>query len=113
MPTQPILVTIEAKNLRQWIYPRTQELYQVLDKSARLQLEHPDLGVLPVLVCRKAHYNANKMAQHLGFHVIATQRQYVRPAVAAGSPVDARRVEGLTDTQDEHDGGLDGEDVRL
>lgn len=26
---------IEAKNVRQWIYPRTQELYQLLDKSAR------------------------------------------------------------------------------
>jgi hypothetical protein len=92
MPTPTILLTIEAKNLRQWIYPQTQELYQVLDKSARLRLQHPELRVFPVLVCRKAHYLTNKMAQHIGFHVIATQRQYVRPAVA-GNPDDARKFE--------------------
>jgi hypothetical protein len=92
MPTPAILLTIEAKNVRQWIYPRTQELYQLLDKSARLRLQHPDLRVLPVLVCRKAHYLTNRMAQHVGFHVIATQRQYVRPAVA-GTVDDARKFD--------------------
>lgn len=92
LPTPTSLVAIEAKNLRQWIYPQTQELYQVLDKSARLRLEHPNLNVLPVLVCRKAHYLATKMAQQLGFHIIATSRQYVRPAVA-GTAEDARKFD--------------------
>jgi hypothetical protein len=92
LPTAPILITLEAKNVRQWIYPQTQELYQVLDKSAKLRLEHPDLSVLPVLVCRKAHYLTNLMAQQLGFHIIATWRQYIRPAVA-GTTDDARLFE--------------------
>lgn len=92
MPTPAVLVTVEAKNVRQWIYPQAQELYQLLDKSARLRLQHPDLGVFPVLVCRRAHYLTNLMANHLGFHVIATKRQYVRPAVA-GNAEDARKFE--------------------
>ena len=83
MPAPAVLVAIEAKNLRQWIYPQTQELYQLLDKSAQLRLAHPEFGVMPVLVCRRAHYLASKMAQQVGFHIIQTRRQYVRPAVAA------------------------------
>lgn len=83
MPGIPVVVPVEAKNLRQWIYPNTQELYQLLDKSARLQLAHPDRRFVPVLVCRRQHYRTGKMAKQVGFHVINTWRQYVRPAVAA------------------------------
>ncbi len=82
-PQPTVLVTIEFKNVRQWIYPQPQELYQLLFKSVHLRLQHPNLPVFPVLVCRRAHYTTLKMAQHLGFHVISTQKQYVRPAVAA------------------------------
>lgn len=94
LPTTPMLLPIEAKNVRQWIYPRTQELYQLLDKSVKLRQAHPNLAVLPVLVCRKAHYLTNQMAKQVGFHVIATRRQYVRPSVA-GTPEDARLFEEL------------------
>jgi hypothetical protein len=92
LPVPAVLLGIEAKNVRQWIYPQTQEMYQLLDKCAQLRLLHPELRVLPVLVCRKAHYLTNKMARQLGFHVIATQHQYVRPAVA-GTLEDARKFE--------------------
>jgi hypothetical protein len=34
------------------------------------------------LVCRKAHYLTNVMAQQVGFYVIQKHRQYVRPFVA-------------------------------
>jgi hypothetical protein len=96
LPQPTVLVTIEVKNVRQWIYPQTQELYQLLSKSAQLKLQHPSLPVFPVLVCRKAHYTTLKMAQHLGFHIIATQKQYVRPAVAA-TEEDRRKFDEVND----------------
>ncbi|WP_231999077.1 hypothetical protein [Mycobacterium sp. 1081908.1] len=92
LPKPALLVAIEVKNVRQWIYPQTQELYQLLFKCAQLRLHHPELPVMPVLVCRRAHYTTRLMAQQLGFHVISTQKQYVRPAVA-GTPDDRRKFE--------------------
>lgn len=84
VPGQVVLVVVEAKNIRQWVYPQTQELYQLLDKCAQLQLGHPDRRILPVLVCRKMQFRTGQMAKQMGFHVISTWRQYVRPAVGAG-----------------------------
>jgi len=81
-PDGQYIVVVEVKNLRQWIYPRTQELHQLLDKAARLQVAEPRRRFVPVLVCRKAHYLTNVMAQQVGFYVIQTHRQYVRPFVA-------------------------------
>ncbi len=34
---------------------------------------------MPVLVCRRAHYLTTLMARQLGFYVLQTHRQYVRP----------------------------------
>jgi len=96
MPRAATTVLVEAKNLRQWIYPRTQELYQVLDKSARLQVAHPEQSIVPVLVCRKQHFTTGVMAKQMGFHVIGTWRQYVRPIVA-GSPEDERKFTEVND----------------
>jgi hypothetical protein len=82
MPDGQYVVVVEVKNLRQWIYPRTQELHQLLDKAARFQVAHPERRFVPVLVCRKAHYLTTMMAQQVGFYVIQTHRQYVRPFLA-------------------------------
>lgn len=90
LPSPAILTTIEAKNLRQWIYPNSDEPYQLLDKSARLRLAHPQLRIMPVFVCRRSHHNLGKMSAQLGFHLIYTGTQYVRPAVAA-TPDDERK----------------------
>lgn len=73
------LMILEAKNLRQWIYPRTQELHQLLAKASAIQVAHPDVALVPVLVCRRAQYLTAVMAEQLGFYVIQTHRQYVRP----------------------------------
>lgn len=78
MPTTYLMV-LEAKNLRQWIYPRTQELHQLLSKASMIQTAYPDVRLLPVLVCRRAQYLTAVMAEQLGFYVIQTHRQYVRP----------------------------------
>ena len=97
MPRVATTVLVEAKHLRQWIYPRTQELYQVLDKSARVQVAHPEQSIVPVLVCRKQHFTTGVMAKQMGFHVVGTWRQYVRPIVA-GAPEDERK---FTEVKDE------------
>lgn len=86
------IVLVEVKNVRSWIYPSTAELHQLLDKAARLQVAHGDRRFLPVLVCRRAHYTTNQMAEHLGFYVISTKRQYVPPSLI-GRELDEVRAE--------------------
>ncbi|WP_295791401.1 hypothetical protein [uncultured Microbacterium sp.] len=81
MPMRPVLIMIEAKNLREWIYPRTQELYQLLDKAASVQLAHPDVAIVPVLVCRRFHYTTGALAKQIGIHLIETKTQFVRRVV--------------------------------
>lgn len=81
MPMQPVLIMIEAKNLREWIYPRTQELYQLLDKAASVQVAHPNVSLVPVLVCRRLNYITGAMAKQIGMHLIETKTQFVRPVV--------------------------------
>lgn len=69
-------VLVEVKNLREWVYPRTQELYQVLDKAARVQHAFPGDMFLPMLVCRRARITTTFMAAQLGFFVIDARRHY-------------------------------------
>jgi hypothetical protein len=77
LPSAPITVLVEVKNIRSWIYPNSPELYQVLDKAATLQERHPERPILPVLACRRAHKTTFWMASQLGFMVIAMERQFV------------------------------------
>lgn len=72
-----IHVLVEVKNIREWVYPRTQELYQVLSKSAMIQAANPTLHFVPLLVCRRVHRTTRFMAKDLGFFVIDAQRQYL------------------------------------
>ena len=90
LPGATTLVPIEAKNIRQWVYPRTQELFQLLDKSASLHERHPEVPITPVFVCRRLMAPTAWMAQQMGFHVIETKKQYIRPVVAEKDE-DARR----------------------
>ena len=78
-PAGTIVVVIEVKNVRDWIYPRARELHQLLDKAAQLQLRHRDIRFVPVLVCRRTHYTTFAMAQDLGFHVLQTYTQFIQP----------------------------------
>lgn len=81
LPGQTTVALIEAKNIRQWVYPRTQEMFQLLNKAVSLQSAHPDLRFAPVLVCRRINPITASMARQVGFHVIETKTQYVRPVV--------------------------------
>lgn len=51
----PTVVTV-PKNLRPWLYPRAPELYQLLDKAARLQIAFPNTLIMPLMVLRRAHF---------------------------------------------------------
>ncbi len=72
------LLVIEVKSLRPWMYPRDDKLYQLLFKAAALSARHPDLAIVPLLVCRKAHFTTFLMARDLGFHIVDTRlRQWL------------------------------------
>lgn len=79
MPSGTVFVPIEVKNIREWLYPNGSELYQLLDKAARLRAEYPQLPIAPVLVCRRASYFATRMAQQMGFFIAQTGNQFIRP----------------------------------
>jgi len=68
---------VEVKNVRDWIYPSSPELFQLLHKAAVIQDRHPDQSFLPVLVCRRAHTTTAFMAKDLGFFIIEARRQYL------------------------------------
>lgn len=76
LPEAAVTLLIEVKNLRSWIYPHSVELYQPLTKAALLQRTHPDRGIVPVLICRRAHITSYYMAKQLGFVVIEMEQQY-------------------------------------
>jgi len=72
-----VAILVEAKNLRDWVYPGHPELYQLLAKAAYVASANPDIRVVPVLVCRMAQKNLFYMAKEVGFHVIDTKRQLI------------------------------------
>jgi hypothetical protein len=77
VPQAPVTVLMEVKNLRSWIYPSSQELFQVLYKGAVVQRAAPAQPIVPVLICRKAHTTTFWMAHQLGFIVIDMGVQFV------------------------------------
>lgn len=76
IPGVPVTVVIEVKNIRSWVYPQSEELFQLLDKAATVQEQRPDQPIVPVLVCRRAHETLYPMAKQFGFFVIDAGRQW-------------------------------------
>ncbi len=70
-------VLFEVKNLRSWIYPSAEELYQLLHKAVVLQIARPEQPIVPVFVCRKAHQTTFWMSYQLGFVTIDMDIQFV------------------------------------
>jgi hypothetical protein len=101
-PGPVVAVPIEVKSVRDWIYPTSKELFQLLHKAARIQQAAPSALVLPVLVCRKAHYTTFRMAQQVGFFVIDLLVQYVSAAAGPEEHVaEVRNELGLSDIRTE------------
>jgi hypothetical protein len=77
LPQSPVTILFEVKNLRSWIYPSAEELYQLLHKAIVLQTARPEQPIVPVFVCRRAHQTTFWMSHQLGFVTIDMGIQYV------------------------------------
>lgn len=75
-PQSPLIIA-EVKNIREWIYADTKELYQLLSKAALIQNARPDLPIIPVLFCKRVNITAINLANYLGFHLVDMRYQYV------------------------------------
>lgn len=87
IPQAPVVLPIEVKNRRHWVYPRHADLHQVLYKAAALQTANPGVAIVPTLICRRRHYTTFEMGKELGFYVIEVHDQFVLP-----SDIDPRRL---------------------
>lgn len=76
MPLTAVTTIIEVKNIRSWIYPTSNEVYQLLSKAVLLQRPNPDRLIVPILICRRAHVTTFWMAKQLGFFIIDMNRQF-------------------------------------
>lgn len=95
-----VTVLVEVKNIREWVYPRTQELFQVLVKAAKLTAALPTASFMPMLVTRRVQATTTFMAKNLGFFVIETKRQYLPAEHSRIDPVafdEVRSELGLLD----------------
>jgi hypothetical protein len=77
LPLDQHAVLIEVKNRRQTLYPRHDEVHQLLHKTAIIQQAHPKLPIVPLLICRRAHDRLFWMAKDLGFLVHQARRQFL------------------------------------
>jgi hypothetical protein len=77
VPGPTVVVPVEVKNRRTWLYPNSAQLYQLLFKAASLQQARPDTPFLPVLICRRSNITTFRMAEELGFFVLAARRQFI------------------------------------
>jgi hypothetical protein len=77
LPRPAHAVPIEVKNRRLTLYPRHAEVHQLLHKAAVVQNAHPELPIVPLLICRRAHDRLFWMAKDLGFHVHQARRQFL------------------------------------
>lgn len=74
---RPVLLPIEVKNLREWLFPEDPQVHQVLHKAAALTNADPTMPMVPTLICRRRHITTLYMAQDLGFFVIEVKRQWL------------------------------------
>lgn len=80
---RPVLLPMEIKNVRHWLFPRAIELFQGLDKSAQLLAADPGVQLVPVIICRRKHHTAFNMATDVGFFIIEVHRQFMLPSAYA------------------------------
>jgi hypothetical protein len=76
-PRPQVLAPIEVKNIRHWVYPSSDEIFQLLYKAAALQAAHPDVPIYPIFFCRARSYTLDRMARDLGFRVVNARQQFL------------------------------------
>lgn len=80
LPGSSHLICVEAKNIREWLYPSSQELWSLIHKSA--QFIGSPVSPLPILVTRKIPYYAYDAFKRLGLLGYEMHRQLFAPSVA-------------------------------
>jgi hypothetical protein len=73
-------VAVEVKNLHKWIYPWTQELWELLVKAAAVATQTP---VLPLLACPFNSWSTFLLAQDVGFLTCPYGAQLFSPHIDA------------------------------
>ena len=86
-----IVLSSRYAHVREWMYPRSAEVYQLLAKAVHITSNWTEGSVLPVLVCRRANPILIYMAKHLGFHVIEVINQVVDMKRMGGPETAERR----------------------
>lgn len=74
-----VTLLVEVKNINDWIYPWTKELWELLVKAAHLAT---NFAVLPVLVCMRSAYPCFNMAKDIGFFAIQMWSQLFNPLIS-------------------------------
>lgn len=87
------IIALEAKNIREWIYPDSRELWLLIHK-AMLIAQGTSALVLPVLICRKIPYYARVAFKQMGVLGFEMHRQYYIPKVES-QLTEIRHKDGL------------------
>ena len=75
-------VCVTSKEYPQLGLARAPELHQVLYKAAALQVAHPDLGIVPVLMCVGARtFRPSGWLDSSGFQVIQARAQFLPDSI--------------------------------
>ena len=87
-----LLLAVEAKNIREWIYPDAQQLWSLLNKANTIS--SPSCPVLPVLICRKIPYYAFAAFKQLGILGFEIHCQFFDPSLET-ELIDIKHKDGL------------------
>jgi len=97
-----VTLVVEVKNINDWIYPWTKELWELLVKAAHLATHIP---VVPLLVCMRTVPIILNMAEDIGFFYAQTREQLFSPSILADDFQEVVNDFELTIIQ--HEGPLD------
>lgn len=97
-----VTLVVEVKNINDWIYPWTKELWELLVKAAHLATH---ITVLPLLICMRSTYMTSQMAKDIGFFFTETRKQIFCSSIPEAEFQEVVGDFGLTIFQ--HEGPLD------
>lgn len=73
-------VLIESKNIREWIYPSSMELWQFIERA--VTFTNTGMDTLPVFVARKIQQSTRYLFKSIGILGVDTHRQLFDPSIA-------------------------------
>jgi hypothetical protein len=89
---QGLLLAVETKNIREWIYPSAAELWALLNKAN--VISSASCPILPILICRKIPYYTRVAFKQLGVLGFEVHHQYFDP-IAESRLEQIKHVDGF------------------